>query len=614
MNRILACLSTAAFFAAAATAQCGNFTSPGTLLGQGDDTLFVAQPLGFTFTMAGSAGTTTWTHVRVSTNGVAMLTDAAGTLTNSPTGTSYGSIAAATAGSLYGPAGSNPRLAPFWGDLDSTGAGNGVFFSTVPGVSAKITWNNVVEWNTAPQKTFAVEIFANGNIEFSYGAGMQVVGGTKYVGISSANGTAVPAASNFTPGPVVSAGGAQHQLFTAGQFDMAINVLQFVPAGAGWVETVTCAVNAASHTNYGAGCYNISDSFYQLSADAAIASAALQGQSVVLTPAGGGYLATFGGGTYVAPTGGALNVFAAPTDDGEASITPTLPFPTASGPQASLRVHSNGLVSWGAAAQTFNGGNNYTPIAANFLNAGNAGVWAWHDWAEQDTGSGRIKWEEAAGVVYVTWDNVDNYPTGVANNGTMQFQFNLSSGAVTMVWVTVDTNTTSTFGSAHLVGWSPAGASTNAGSIDLATALPLVTSASNIAAISLSAAPAPVSTAGSGTVVTYTQSNIPEAAPASGVYIGVTIISLTQDLAGTDLTFFGMPGCRLYVGSLDLLNSYVGATNSLTTTFAVPAGVPYGFQFYATSAALIAPNSLPNGQNAAGFVTSNGVASFVSSF
>src|SRR3990167_7712110 len=44
--------------------------------------------------------------------------------------------------------------------------------------------------------------------------------------------------------------------------------------------------------------------------------------------------------------------------------------------------------------------------------------------------------------------------------------------------------------------------------------------------------------------------------------------------------------------------TFVGATNSLTTQFQVPAGVAYGTQLFAQSVALIAPNSLPNGQNA----------------
>ncbi len=60
--------------------------------------------------------------------------------------------------------------------------------------------------------------------------------------------------------------------------------------------------------------------------------------------------------------------------------------------------------------------------------------------------------------------------------------------------------------------------------------------------------------------------------------------------------------------------TFVGATNSLTTQFQIPAGVAYGTQLFAQSVALIAPNSLPNGQNAFGATVSNGLATFISNF
>ncbi|HEX5053515.1 MAG TPA: fibronectin type III domain-containing protein [Planctomycetota bacterium] len=136
----------------------------------------------------------------------------------------------------------------------------------------------------------------------------------------------------------------------------------------------------------------------------------------------------------------------------------------------------------------------------------------------------------------------------------------------------------------------------------------------NISALQLGASPAPVSTPTAGTLLTYTIDNIPEAAPGSGVYLGVTIVSWTPDLAGTSLAFLDMPGCSLYVGSLDLTLAFVGNSASLTTQFQLPAGVACGTQFYATAAALFVPNSLPNGANGFGAVTSNGVASFVAPY
>jgi hypothetical protein len=168
-------------------------------------------------------------------------------------------------------------------------------------------------------------------------------------------------------------------------------------------------------------------------------------------------------------------------------------------------------------------------------------------------------------------------------------------------------------GSGHLVGVTAAGASLDPGAIALATALP-ITTLPDVLAMSLSATPAPISNASNGTLVTYTQSNIPETAPGSGVYVGMTILSLGQDLPGTSLAFLGMPGCNLHIASLDATFTFFGNTNSLPTMFTIPAGVAYGTQIFAQSAALIVPNSLPNGQNAFGAVTSNGVTSFISSY
>jgi hypothetical protein len=620
MNRILASAVALATISAALSAQCGNFAAPGTLIGTGDDTFFATHyPLGFTFTMAGSAGTTQWTHFRASTNGLVVLTDGV-TSTGVPTG--YGSVTANSTSSLYGPAGSNPRLAPYWGDLDLLVAnGAGLYYdnTSAAGVSTRITWVNAVDWSNTVQKSFQLEIFASGEVKFHYSPGMtNNSGGTKYVGVSAANGTAVQTAVDLVPGPANTTGGAMHQTFpTLGSADIGGRTLHLIPGGAGWTEVVTCAYLAASHTSYGSGCYTISDSAYQLLADAAIAAPALTGNSVTFTPAGATYLMTYGGGAFLTPGGGAVNLFASATDDGEVVVTPSLPVPTAQGPQASIRVHSNGVISWGGVAQTFPGTNNYTPTAAGFLGAVNPGIWFWHDYNEQELGSGRIVREEVTvgpdTVLVLTWNNVENYASPeVANPSTAQAQVNLTTGAVKLVFATVDGNASSTFGSGHLVGYSPGGASANAGSLNLATALPLLIPTTNLAPMSLSAAPAPVSTVGSGTLVTYTQSNIPEAAPTSGVYLGLTIISLGQDLPGTDLGFLGMPGCSLHVASLDVTLAFVGATNSLTTQFQVPAGVPYGFQFFAQSAALIQPNSLPNSQNAFGATLSNAVASFVS--
>ena len=128
--------------------------------------------------------------------------------------------------------------------------------------------------------------------------------------------------------------------------------------------------------------------------------------------------------------------------------------------------------------------------------------------------------------------------------------------------------------------------------------------------LSLAASPTPVSTPTTGSVVTYTVSNVPEAAPASGVHLGLVIVSLTQDAVGSPLAAFGMPGCSLYVGGLDDTYAFLGNTPTATTTFVVPPGVPAGTRIFATAAALVQPGTI----NAFGAVTSNGIASFVNAF
>lgn len=123
----------------------------------------------------------------------------------------------------------------------------------------------------------------------------------------------------------------------------------------------------------------------------------------------------------------------------------------------------------------------------------------------------------------------------------------------------------------------------------------------------LSASPPPVSTPAAGTQIVYTIDQIPEAAPGSGIHLGLTAIGFTQDAAGTSLASLGMPNCTFWIGALDVTTAFVGSTPTQTTTLQLPAGLPGGVRFFATAVALVVPGTL----NAFGAATSNGVASFV---
>ncbi|MGB3970142.1 MAG: hypothetical protein WBO45_25625, partial [Planctomycetota bacterium] len=373
----------------------------------------------------------------------------------------------------------------------------------------------------------------------------------------------------------------------------------------GAFATTSLPTTAAAHATWGSGCYTISDSFYAPFATPAAASAALTGTALTLTPANGSYVVS-AGGTFVAP-GGAATVLTLGDDDQVAVPLPA-PFPHPGGSTSTLHVHSNGIV--GLAALAMAPAASASPAAGGLLNEASSAFYAWHDFDPTEAGSGAVKTEAAGGVFYVTWDGVESEPPATANPGTLQFQFDLVTGVVRIVWQSVDA-----LGSGgHVVGWSPGGASLDAGAIDLALGLPSAVPAVNRMPLALAAAPAPVSTLAAGTSVTYTVSEIPESSPGSGSYLGVTIVSLTQSLAGTALAPFGMPQCLLFTGALDATYAFAGGSPVQTTTFALPAGVTPGTRFYATAAALFVPGSLPNGQNAFGAVTANGVASFVNAF
>jgi hypothetical protein len=583
--------------------------------GVGDDVMFDLQPMNFAFPMGGVAAS--YTHAHVQSNGVMFLTTGA---VSGGTTTGYSTNPATQLSNLQGLAFEPPRIAPMWRDLDMLAAnGGGVFVNnTIPGKFVA-TWMNAVQYGTtAPVFTLQVQLFATGEVHFFFDGNIASTSAT-ITGLSQGNAIAAVPGVDLTAA-TGNSGTTQllFEQFPADTIDLANKFIHFAPnVLGGYDQTATDC--GAFNRNYGAGCYDVSDSIYQYFADAAIASTELTGQSLTLTPTGLQYTVTWGGGAYIPPTPAAVEVFAAPTDDGEVIVTPSLPFVTPTGPEASVRVHSNGIVSWGASAQTFPGTNSYTPTVNGFLDGDNTGIYAWHDYNEAEAGSGRIKREEIAigtdTVLCFTWDGVENYSTPAGPNpSTMQFQLNLTSGVVVLVWPDVDGNVTSTYGSAHLVGYSPAGDSVDDGGIVLATALPLVTVAENMTAMTLSASPAPISTGLSGTVVTYTTENMPEYGFGTDTYIGLNVISIGQVAMGLELSFLGAPRCFAYVATLNVPQAMVGTTPTQSVTLSIPPLVPPGIEFYSQSVTMVAPFSLPNGLNAFGMTVSNGVRQRIDTF
>ncbi|MBL8728681.1 MAG: hypothetical protein JNM25_09645 [Planctomycetes bacterium] len=617
MKRILLTLTTVTLCAAPAATQCFDASVPGTLIATagsipGDDAISTTfLPLGFKLVLGGAA-LPAYTHFRVGTNGWLFLSDGVSTA-GMPFDNSYGSTGISNEG-LRGSTGYHPLIAPYWGDLVVAPTG-GIYFHGTPGASCRISWIDVYDYNLATLKSFQVELFATGEIRFGYSAGMNVAaGGSKYVAVSSRNGVALPAVGDFVPGPATTTTGLIYQTFPYGMFDLGGRSITFAPDGSGgWREDLTC--EPASHTSYGAGCYdfaNPAQSFYQFFPDSALAAAVLQGNAMMLAPTATGYTATWlpGGATaYVIPTG--LAAALPRTDDGYTVITPSrsMPVPGGTAPQLTIEHNGNILVGNGA-----NHSFDWTPTSSEMTSAPLAGFYSWHDFNDTEPGSGAILTEELGDVLYVTWDSVESFATPeLRNPSTMQFQIDLATGVVTCLWVKVDNNTTANTGSAFLVGYTGPAAAPDPGPIALAMDLP-ITTANNLKALKLTADVPPICTPALGTIVTYVTSNMPEFAPGTQFYVGALALSFGP-VAPFDLASIGAPGCFVHIVSVDGISDLVAMAPEHLTPIFYPPGTPAGLRIYAQSVALFdADHPLPNGQNAFGMVTSNAIESLVAPF
>ena len=470
---------------------------------------------------------------------------------------------------------------------------------TAPNREVVVQWSNFRAFaaTNSERVNFQVRLGEAGPIATAYGdcsPGASTSTTGRQVGLRGANNT-FPANVNNRRIVKGSSDWATSLPGTANNSSLVFNNVapaNVIPSGLTYTWSLAGVI--ATNTTVGAGCGGTFASAYQLFSDAAVASAALQGNSLQLINAGTSYV-----GTWLPGTAAALFVPpVAPTvlatgDDGEVNVTPTVPLATPYGPQATLRISGNGIVGFGSTALTFPGSNSYTPTAAAFLDGNLGGIYAWHDYNEAEGGD--VQSEEIGGVLYITYNNVESYPgTPTVNPSTLQFQLNLASGDCTIVFAAIDTNTTSMFGSSHLIGVTPPGTSLNPGSINLASGF----------------ATAPVDTASLG--LTANNRPVQGAAPAtwdltlSGIQptavIGVDIFG-TTDPNIPDLGLFGLgkSGCQLRA-SLDVVNVWL-ATGAASRGYSLtipPTPVLNNVVIFTQSAVL------GNG-NAADNTTSNGI-------
>ncbi len=302
---------------------------------------------------------------------------------------------------------------------------------------------------------------------------------------------------------------------------------------------------ASSNTRYGNGCNLASGSFYQRFTCSGPAATALTGRSISLVPTSTGYVVIPGSGVaFIPPTAaaGSLPV----NDDGESMVALTNPLAFPGGTTQQLFVHSNGYIS--VASNLIVTPNNFTPFVPGLLNATATAWWSWHDYNPAEAGSGTIKFEEVGPLALVTWDNVESWPalqgtTPVVNRSTLQFQFNTATGQVNYVWQAITAQGTSVDGDEHVIGFSPGGASPDAGPIDIATLTAVSLVVPEVKPLKLEATPSP----SIGNTVVYSTSN------ETGQNVGLFFFCAAS-LPAISLAPLGMPDCAAHVD----INSGVG--------------------------------------------------------
>jgi hypothetical protein len=566
--------------------------------------------MGFVFPMSGAPQTLT--HAVIDANGEIYLTDG-----STPVATAEFGINGRTEMRGVSSTGiASPRVVAFGGDLTlGTGGQWAIRFETaVPG-QFKVCWHDISRFGATSTGSFdfTTTLYANGEVEFTYGVQFTSPTTANYVGVSIGNNVG----STTSPSSDLSAGsdsGTLGLLFqnTWPPFDLEARSLVFAPNGIGGFRTFF-RCQPGRHESVGDACYSYNraqQAIYGHYFDAASSAAALSGRSLRFQPSGRGYTVNWANAPFVAPTSAATRVFV--YDDTEATVVPSVPFPHVDGPVPAVAVCSNGFISM-AAEPSGNELGAWGSALKMLLQA----VPSFRTNTDYDANYGTV-WSEEVVLggqrnLLVTWDSVERFDT-VANPETFQFQMNLVTGEVTIVW-----HQMTTVGSHDLVvGYAPGAPNLNPLASDFSTALP-ITTAPDILQLPLTLTASHGAVVGPrATQVTYTVSNIPEIQPGSGLHISALYVSQAAAANSLDLAAIGAPGCFLNLGGLDVeipLGLQLGSnSSSLTVDYStLPMLTDQRICFQA--AALFDPSfPLPNGQNQLGLVTSNALRAVLGSY
>ena len=645
MNRTSSFLAATTLLAAAAHAQCyttpavgpvtlvqWSSTSSYTSTFPPDDEGITNPPIDLTpafgpagFPMAGAVGTLN--QMWINSNGEVYLSDSAAALLEPAGGASFGVNSLAEA---RGPVGGSPRIFPLGGDHEGSvaaGAAWAVTCDVTPG-QVKVSWTDMARFaNTTDRFSFACTLFASGAVQFEYGNTFPAAFSSgRYVGISIGNevgSTSSPSRNLTAPGGLANSGteGLLYEAFTTtGSLDLNDKTILISPNGiGGYVANQICGpAEPAANFAYGAGCHSFlgadTDDVFELFADHPSAKAALDGNALQFTLTPTGYVVNWlpgaAAGLFVAPSVGAT--ITANVSSGTESFSPSVAIPIPGGTAATWTLSSEGILT---AAATGNQGSSTVPSLTSTVASTGLAFYTWHSQNPTEAGSGKFVREEVGGVLYVTANGVESTGTPTVSPGTYQWQVNLTSGDVTMLWTSF-TATTST--SDVLVGCTLAGTGIVTPVSQSLAALSgfVMAPQANLNPVTLSASPAPV--INPSTLVTYTATNLPEFVPGSGLYISTMFLSVAPLPGGFPLTgiLTTVPGCNAYIGSLDIdLGGQLTLAPTATWSFNYDNVNFAPGNIIGTQVVSLFDGSFPlvNGE-AGGFLFSNGVATYTQPF
>lgn len=548
----------------------------GTNLNLGDDATSGNLALGFTFAAPGGPVTS----IVVSSNGFIWLRPS--TNNNCCSGSALSFIT------------DLPCIAPFWTDLDPSSAnpGGGVFFNTFPAgpggpARAVVTWADLPEYAGSVFFTFQLQILATGEIVFWYDDQVSSTQfNTSLTGITDGNvhqgGTAIPnpvdlsTASATTPlntgtNPTV------YEELTA-TYDLNSRSLEFIPNSQGGylvLDRPTCRPGAFRPFGQGCPMPPTVYEFFPLTTPIDLSNSAIL------------FLRNGNGGWVVLPTTGFFTGYtnAIATGDDVISGPFTLPFtwPFPGGTTTQIDVDSNGSVIFNTGSVPFSrccaGDPNW------FLTDPPTAAGHWMDHNPSQGGAIYVDNDPVGGAVHVTWLNVPEF--GATNTSTFQISL-FQNGNLRFSYQ----NVTST-GSDSLTGVTIGNGSADPGSVDLSTALPIVTGSGGTP---LRLRGAPNSRPAIGGPCTMELDQI-----TTGSVFGILVLGFGRAIPSFDLTPLGMPGCMRHV-TVDSTVAF-GLTGPPTPyTLNIPNNTSFlGWSVYAQGA------TLTPGANALGAYASNGL-------